>query len=270
LKKAAKVIKHRFDLRAAGRWLHAERIVPEQAAAYPTLVFLHEGLGSIPQWKEFPAQLCAATGLSGLVYERWGFGRSEPLTEQRTTHYLHYEARESLPRVLEACAIDQPPILIGHSDGGTIALLFAAAYPDRTRAIITEAAHVFVEEVTLAGIRKAKRLYQSTDLPRHLARYHGENTDAMFRGWCDTWLRPDFRNWNMEAELPAIICPALIIQGEDDEYGTPAQVEAIAAGVSGPVQTWLIPHCGHIPHHQAREAVLQKMQTFIAGVLEQK
>jgi pimeloyl-ACP methyl ester carboxylesterase len=257
----------RFDLQAAGRRLHAERLTPPGAAAGPALVFLHEGLGSIAQWKDFPAQLCLASGLPGLVYERWGFGNAEPLTGPRQSDYLHQEAQESLPEVLENCGIADPPILIGHSDGGTIALLFAAAYPDWPRAVITEAAHVFIEEVTLAGIRIAKQAYETTDLPQRLSRYHGDNTETLFKGWCDTWLRPEFRHWNMQAELPRIICPALVMQGHDDEYGTSAQVRTIAAGVSGPVATLLIPDCAHVPHHQARERVLAEMGRFIAAVL---
>lgn len=261
------VTSHRFTVRAAGHRLQAERIEPVHATSEePVLIFLHEGLGSIAQWKEFPAQLCLACGLPGLIYERWGFGYSEPLSGPRKMDYLRHEGLESLPEVLEHCGINKPPIFIGHSDGGTIALLFAAAYPQRPRAIITEAAHVFVEEVTLKGIRAAKRLYETTDLPQRLARYHGANTDAMFRGWCDTWLHPEFRNRNMVAELPKIICPTLVIQGEDDEYGTLAQVESIAAGVSGPVETLLIPNCGHVPHHQARNTVLATMRHFINRV----
>jgi len=255
----------RFDIEAAGRRLHAQRIEPASARG-PTLVFLHEGLGSIGQWKDFPTRLCQACTLPGLVYERWGFGRSEPLTEPRRNDYLHHEALDSLPAVLERCDITEPPILIGHSDGGTIALLFAAAFPERPRAIITEAAHVFIEEVTLSGIRAAKELYETTDLRRRLALYHGPNTDAVFRGWCDTWLREDFRHWNIIAELPRITCPALILQGGDDEYGTPAQIETIAAAVSGPVETVLLPDCAHLPHHQARERVLVLMQRFIQKV----
>jgi pimeloyl-ACP methyl ester carboxylesterase len=258
--------RHRFDFRAAGHRLHAERL--ELPGAHGIrLVFLHEGLGSISQWRDFPAELCLACDLPGLVYERWGFGHSEPLTEPRPSDYLHYEAWESLPEVLEHCGCAEAPVLIGHSDGGTIALLFAAAYPDRVKAVITEAAHVFVEEVTLVGIRAAKHAYETTDLPQRLARHHGANTEAMFRGWCDTWLRPDFRHWNIEAELSKISCPVLAIQGQQDEYGTPAQVQAIAAGVSGPVQTLLIRNCGHIPHDEARQTVLTASADFLSGVV---
>lgn len=261
------VDRHRFDILAAGRRLRVERLEPLEAAG-PTLVFLHEGLGSIAQWKDFPARLCLACGLPGLVYERWGFGESEPLTEPRAANYLQYEAHESLPAVLAACGVRERPIFIGHSDGGTIALLFAAIYPKRPLAIITEAAHVYVEEVTLAGIRIVKHLYETTDLPRRLARFHGANTDAMFRGWCDTWLGPDFRDWNMTAELKKITCPALLIQGENDEYATPSHLATIAAGIAGPVETLLLPECAHVPHHQARERTLVAMEGFIGKVVD--
>jgi pimeloyl-ACP methyl ester carboxylesterase len=270
---SAPLVRHRFDLQAAGRRLHAERLALEGTdASGPTLVFLHEGLGSIGQWRDFPTQLCQACGLPGLVYERWGFGRSEPLDGPRRSDYLRYEALDSLPAVLAGCGIEQPPILIGHSDGGTIALLYAATHARRVRALITEAAHVFVESVTLAGIQAAKTAYETgypaSALRQRLVRYHGANTDRMFYGWCDTWLRPAFRDWDITAELAGITCPALIIQGRDDEYGTPGQVTAIAAGVAGPVETWLVPDCGHVPHHQARAVVLAAMRRFIRAIVD--
>ena len=262
----ASVHRHRFDVWAAGRRLHAERLFPPHAAAGPTLVFLHEGLGSIGQWRHFPAELCARTGLPGLVYERWGYGRSDPLTGPRPNDYLHREAQDSLPEVLAACGIADPPILFGHSDGASIALLFAAAYPEQTGAVVSEAAHVFVEEVCLAGIRLAGAAYQKGPLRDRLRRYHGPNTETVFRGWGDAWLRPERRDWSMEAELRRIICPTLIIQGAEDEYGTRAQVDAIAAGVSGPAEILWLQDCAHSPHHQAREAVLAAVARFIGGV----
>ena len=260
------VYHHRHTLQAAGHRLYAERLIPPHAATGPTLVFLHEGLGSIAQWRGFPAQLCAQTGLPGLVYERWGYGHSEILTGPRPNDYLQREAQDTLPEVLERCGISDPPILFGHSDGGSIALLFAAAYPQRTHAIICEAAHVFVEEKCLAGIQRARDAYQQGDLRQRLQRYHGDNIDAMFQGWCDTWLRPDYRTWSIEAELSRISCPALVIQGESDEYGTLAQVEVITAGVAGPAETLWISDCGHVPHHQSRETVLDTSTRFIAKV----
>ncbi len=263
---SALIQRQRCDLYAAGHRLHAERLFPVHAAAGPTLVFLHEGLGSIGQWRDFPVQLCLLTGLPGLIYERWGFGHSETLIGPRPKDYLYREAEDSLPEVLMACGITDAPILFGHSDGGSIALLFAAAYPDRVRAVISEAAHVFVEEVCLAGIRIARTAYEQGTLRDGLYRYHGANTDLMFRGWCETWLRPDYRDWSMTAALPRITCPTLIIQGEEDEYGTRAQVDAIATGVSGAADILWLPGCAHVPHHQARDTVLDGVGRFISGV----
>ncbi|MBL8258676.1 MAG: alpha/beta hydrolase [Candidatus Competibacteraceae bacterium] len=257
------VRRHSFEIRAAGRRLRAERLSPAGALSGPTLVFLHEGLGSIGQWRRFPAELCALTGLPGLLYERWGFGHSEGLDRPRPDDYLEREARESLPQVLAACAIADPPILFGHSDGASIALLFAAAYPQGARAVISESAHVFIEEVCLSGIGVARDAYEQGELRKGLERYHGANTETLFRGWCDTWLRPSRRHWNVEAELPRIVCPTLIVQGEDDEYATRAQVDAIAAGVSGPTRILWLPDCAHVPHHQAREKMLDSSAQFI-------
>ncbi len=257
------VHRHRFDFHAAGHRLHAERLIPAQASAGPTLVFLHEGLGSIGQWRHFPAELCARVGLPGLVYERWGYGQSAALTGPRPDDYLEQEARVTLPEVLTVCGIDQPAILFGHSDGASIALLFAAAYPERTRAVISEAAHVFVEEVCLAGIRLAVATYARGELREGLQRYHGANTDSMFRGWSDAWLRLARRHWDVTAELMRILCPLLIIQGADDEYATRAQVDTLAQGVRSPTQELWLANCAHSPHHQARELVLDAAALFI-------
>ncbi len=253
-----------FQIHAAGHRLHAERIEPGPANPEKdgeTLVFLHEGLGSIGQWRDFPSRLSEKTGLPALVYDRWGYGKSEPFTLPRDTRYLHDEALAGLPAVLDACRIGKA-ILIGHSDGGSIALMYASKHPDRVRAVITEAAHVFVEDVTLEGIRKAVDVYAATDLGKRLARYHGEKTELVFHGWADTWLSPEFRNWNIEEVLPGVRCPILIIQGIDDRYGTPAQVRAIERQVSGRAETLLV-RCGHIPHAEAREEVLEAMAGFI-------
>lgn len=231
----------------------------------PALVFLHEGLGSIPQWRDFPEALVARTGLPALVYDRRGHGGSNPPDAPRSARYLHREALEVLPEVLDRCGVEDA-ILVGHSDGGSIALLYASAHPQRVRGAITEAAHVFVEEETLAGIRAAGEVWRSTQLPAKLARYHGAKTHALFHAWHDTWLAPEFRDWNIEDCLPGIRCPLLVIQGRDDEYATQAQLEAIARQVSGPVETLMVPHCGHIPHHQAREPVLEAMTRFVRVV----
>jgi pimeloyl-ACP methyl ester carboxylesterase len=227
-----------------------------------TLIFLHEGLGCISQWRDFPLAVSLATRLPAVIYERRGYGNADPLDAPRSARYLHEEALQSLPEVLRQLQIDDA-ILIGHSDGGSIALIFAAVWPEKVRGIITEAAHVFVEEVTLAGIREAVRIYTSTDLPDRLSRHHGSNTETAFRGWSDTWLSPAFRDWNIEEYLPGVRCPVLAIQGRDDEYGTSAQIEAIVSGVSGPAEPLIVADCGHVPHLQARERVLAEMTRFI-------
>ena len=256
-----------FDVTAAGRRLRARRLGLPGSKPAETLVFLHEGLGSIAQWRDVPEALVRATGLPGLVYDRWGFGGSEPLTLPRPRSYLEDEAQVALPEVLAACGIERP-LLVGHSDGGTIALLYAAAYPERPVACITEAAHVFVEEISLQGIREAMTAFETTDLPARLARYHGDQTETVFRAWAETWTRPDFRDWVMTERLPAITCPVLSIQGQDDHYGSPAQVAAIVEGVSGPAEPLLVPDCGHTPHHEQRETVLAAMAGFVGRVRE--
>ncbi|HEX6827803.1 MAG TPA: alpha/beta hydrolase [Burkholderiales bacterium] len=259
-----------FLLDAGGGRLLARRLeltgAPPKRS--PTLVFLHEGLGSIAQWRDFPEALVARTGLPALIYDRRGHGGSDPLDAPRTPHYLHREALEVLPEVLARCDLEDV-ILVGHSDGGSIALLYASVHPQRARGAITEAAHVFVEEDTLAGIRAAGEAWRNTQLPEKLARYHGARTHALFHAWHDTWLTPEFRDWNIEDCLPGIRCPLLAIQGRDDEYATEAQVEAIARQAGGPVETLVVPHCGHIPHHQAREPVLEAMTRFVRVVSSQ-
>jgi pimeloyl-ACP methyl ester carboxylesterase len=230
------------------------------------LVFLHEGLGSIEMWHDFPAILAEATSCDCLIYDRWGHGRSDPIDVKRTLRYVHDEALDSLPEVLNHSHIREA-ILIGHSDGGSIALIFAAEYPEIVRGVITEAAHVFVEEITLQGIREALDSYNNTDLKQKLIRYHGDNTEKIFRAWCETWLQSKFKSWDIQDCLPKIECPLLVIQGEDDQYGTAAQVQAIINQVNGPSKGLLIPNCAHIPHREAKTRVAQEMTEFILELL---
>ncbi len=258
-----------FYIYSAHHRLFAQFIEPASHSSVKipaTLVFLHEGLGSIAQWHDFPLRLSTETCLPALVYERWGYGNSDAPDTRRTVRYLHDEALISLPEVLRQAGIDDA-IIIGHSDGGSIALIFAAMYPDKVRGVITEAAHVFVEEVTITGIRKVVDLYKNSDLRDRLYEYHKNNTDSIFQAWAETWLSGEFRNWNIEEYLPQITCPLLAIQGEDDEYGTRAQVESIIKQVAGPVEGLIIPDCGHVPHHQAHELTLREMARFILSLL---
>jgi pimeloyl-ACP methyl ester carboxylesterase len=227
----------------------------------PLLVFLHEGLGCIAMWKGFPERLCAATGCAGLVYDRRGYGLSSPQTAPRSIHYLHQYALEELPAVLRRVAPGREHIVIGHSDGGSIALIYAAGRPADLRGVVTAAAHVFVEEVTIDGIRVALGAHGAGRL-RALARYHGEKADTVFSSWADTWLAPFFKHWNIEYLLPAIDCPLLAIQGAGDQYGSQAQLDAIERGVPGACQL-VLAECGHSPHLEQPETTLNAMQAFI-------
>ena len=229
----------------------------------PHLVFLHEGLGCTAMWRDFPRRLCEKTGCPGLVYDRPGYGRSSPSAVPRTINYLHHEALRDLPAVLERLLPGTPYFLVGHSDGGSIALIHASETPPRLRGIITEAAHVFVEDETLAGIRDATEAFAAGKL-QGLFTHHGEKTEAVFRAWSDTWLSGFFRHWNIAYLLPSITCPVLAMQGAEDQYGTLAQVDAIAAKTPGAVKA-MVEDCGHVPHRERTEVVLQLMAEFLKG-----
>ncbi|TCJ14430.1 alpha/beta hydrolase [Flaviaesturariibacter flavus] len=231
----------------------------------PTLVFLHDSLGSVSLWRDFPQRLAGATDCNLLVYDRRGYGRSEPFaTGARTPVYLEQEA-DTLQALLLQLGIGNA-LLFGHSDGASIALITAAKYPEGIRAVISEAAHIFVEEETLDGIRAALRAYIETDLKARLARYHGDKTEAVFRAWTDTWLNPGFRNWNITHFLPRITCPVLLIQGSADNFGTDAQVNGIRDGVRGTVSVFLPDGVGHTPHKEAMEATMARATEFIRMV----
>jgi pimeloyl-ACP methyl ester carboxylesterase len=230
----------------------------------PTLVFLHEGLGCIGMWKEFPEQLVASTGCQALVYDREGYGGSDRLREVRAANYLHRAAFEELPAVLETCGVTVP-LLIGHSDGGSIALLYASRFP--VLALVTEAAHIFVEgEFALGGIRKILRLWDMGQVEPLLVKYHGDKARDVFFAWADTWLAPWFRDWSIEEYLSDISCPALLIQGNNDEYATNDHLKIISARLAGKTETLLVPECGHAPHLERRGLVLKAMRNFIVGL----
>jgi pimeloyl-ACP methyl ester carboxylesterase len=253
-------------LEAGGRRLEYAWTGPGPGEA-PTLVFLHEGLGSLAQWRDFPAALGEATGCGALVYSRAGYGGSEPAPLPRPVRFMHDEA-EVLGEVLRVAGVEDA-VLVGHSDGASIALIHAgSAGGRRVRALVLEAPHVFTEPEGLASIARIADEYRAGDLPRRLARYHGTNTDSAFWGWNGVWLDPEFRAWNIEEFLPSIGVPTLVVQGADDEYGTIRQVEAIRRGVAGPVETLLLPACGHAPHRDQRERVLEEMARFIGAALD--
>jgi pimeloyl-ACP methyl ester carboxylesterase len=248
--------------------LFYRRLTPRGNAAQsaPTLVFLHEALGCAAMWHDFPTQVARDTGLPAIVYDRAGYGRSSRLPDgPRDNLYLHHEAQVVLPQVLKRLPAD-PAVLVGHSDGGSIALL-AAACSDKVVGIVTEAAHVFVEPVTRQGIRDAVAAYEPQDLEKKLARYHGDRTRGLFFAWADTWLSPAFRDWNIEDCLGRIRCPALIVQGLEDQYGSRRQVEAIAAGIGAHAIPLLIPGCGHAPHRDAPGRVRRAIAEFVRGLI---
>lgn len=231
-----------------------------------TLVFLHEGLGSARQWRDFPARVGEAAGLTALAYSRLGYGGSAPVPLPRPLDYMQEEAKVSLPALLDELGIDRV-ILVGHSDGASIALVHAALDGGkRVRGLVLEAPHVFVEDVSVASIAKAREAYEQGDLREKLAKHHGANVDVAFRGWNDAWLDPAFRTWNLEEYLPRIEVPVLVIQGEDDPYGTRAQVDAIARQVRGPVEVLMLPRCGHSPHRDQPEATESAMIAFARGL----
>ena len=232
----------------------------------PLLIFLHEGLGCIAMWKDFPARLCHATGCPGLIYDRIGYGGSSPLRTAFSPDYMHQGARQELPSLLQRVLPRTPYILIGHSDGGSISLIYAADRPRNCIAAITIAAHVFVEPMTITGIRQAVLAWQKGTLQTRLAQYHGTKTENIFNAWSRIWLSDEFRSWNIEEILPPIDIPLLVIQGENDQYGSWRQVEAIAAGVSGPVQTAVIEACGHSPHRETPADLIRLITTFIGSM----
>jgi pimeloyl-ACP methyl ester carboxylesterase len=242
-----------------GRRLETLMFAP-RTADRPTIVMLHEGLGSVAMWKDFPQRVADRTGCGVFVYSRYGYGGSDRLEEKRPVEYMHHEA-EVLPLLLKEVEIEHP-ILLGHSDGGSIALIYAGTYPDSPRGLILEAPHIFVEDLSVESIAKAKTLYQTTDLAKKLGRYH-RDADATFWGWNDIWLDPPFRSWNIESYLDRIQCPVLVIQGRDDEYGTTRQMEAIQNGVPF-AQLQLLANCGHSPHRDQPEATMDRIERFIA------
>lgn len=244
-----------------GRRIEVRTIAGDPAR--PALLFLHEGLGSVSMWKGFPARVAEATGCPTVVYSRYGYGGSDLLEAPFGVDYMHREAGEALPELLARLGIERP-ILIGHSDGASIALLYTGAH-DGVRGLVLLAPHVFVEDISVRSIEEAKVAFETTEMPQKLARHHAD-ARRTFYGWNDIWLHADFRRWNIEACLPEIRCPVLAIQGLDDQYGTVAQLDAIAARVAGPFERVMLEACGHSPHRDQPEATLEAIERFVARV----
>src|SRR4030095_817911 len=231
----------------------------------PTLVFLHEGLGCVAMWRDFPERVVQATGCGALVYSRAGYGNSDRAQLPRPVRFMHDEALIVLPRVLAATKV-RKAILVGHSDGGSIALIHAGAGGTDLLGLILEAPHVLVEDVSIKSIEAIAGDYRDGELRRRLARYH-LNVDEAFSGWNDIWLTPEFRSWNIEEYLPRIRQPVLLLQGEQDQYGTLDQVKRIERGCSGSVRTVILKECGHSPHLDQPERTIEEITRFVSFLL---
>ncbi len=256
------------DITWAGRAVRIEHaFVGVHEPRAPWLVFLHEGLGSLAMWKDFPQQLCAAAGLRGLVYSRPGYGRSTPRAQEEAwgADFMHRQAFEVLPALLQALGITGPYALFGHSDGGSISLLHAARFVDRVSRTLVVAPHIRVEEVALASIEQARIAYETSDLKARLAKYH-DDPDSAFYGWNRIWLHPPFAQWSIEADLATIRCPVLAVQGTEDEYGTLEQIRGIQRRLPR-TQLLELNACGHSPHRDQPQALIQAATEFFTPLV---
>lgn len=251
------------EFQSSGYRLHYQWGAPFDARR-PTVVLLHDGLGAIGSWRELPRRLAAALAVNTLAYDRWGYGRSQarPAFADR---FMEGEV-PILGELMAHLGIERP-CLLGHSDGGSISLLFAAWHPERVRAVVTEAAHTFVEPETQAGIRDLVALQAAGRTPPWLAKLHGGQAEDLLRAWSAHWLSDVHARWDIRAELPAVRCPVLAIQGDADEFGTQAQVASILRAVPG-AQSWIVPGCGHTPHGQAEAAFLDRVVGFLRPLLQ--
>jgi pimeloyl-ACP methyl ester carboxylesterase len=247
------------------RRLRVRRLAPkhDDGLERTTLVFLHEGLGCIEMWRDFPQTLCDSLRCKGIVYDRTAYGRSSPWPSDPGVRYMEIEADEVLPRLLAGLGVEDC-VLVGHSDGGTIALNYASRDPEPLRAVVTIAAHATTESGNVESILKTCAAFESGDLRQRLERYHGDNVDRAFRLWSSAWLAPGFEPMDANGRLPGVQVPVQAIQGEDDEYGTELQLGIIAGKVSGYCETRLIPDCGHSPHLQQPTLVLAEIARFVA------
>jgi pimeloyl-ACP methyl ester carboxylesterase len=240
-----------------------EPVLAGNAAAAPPIVMLHEGLGSLAMWRDFPQRVADATRARVLVYSRRGYGQSDPLPGPRKVDYMHAEAQDVLPKLLRALDIRRP-LLVGHSDGASIAIIHAGSGND-VAGLVLMAPHVFVEDLTVDSIAAIKEVWKTSDMGNRLGRYH-RDAEHTFWGWNDIWLLPAFKLWNIEDFVPRITAPMLVIQGLDDEYGTPAQCEAIKARAKAPCALLMLENCKHSPHRDQPERTLEAIARFHAGL----
>lgn len=231
-----------------------------------TLVFLHEGLGCAAMWGRFPHTLAVAVGCRGLVYSRFGYGGSSPPARPRTARFMHEEALDVLPDLLDRLGV-RMPLLVGQSDGASIALIYASAHPSSVSGLILEAPHVFAEQVTLDGIDRIRtRFERDAEFRGKFGRYHDDDC-AVVEGWSSAWLAPAFRAWTIEEGLPLVACPVLLLQAEHDPYGSLEHADRIARRVRGPVHRVVLPGDGHAPHRDCRARTLHEMTSFIGSLV---
>ena len=236
---------------------------PQEA---PTLILLHEGLGSAGMWGDFPEKLAAATGCGVFAWSRVGYGQSSPAKLPRKLDFMHVEAREILPRLLDAIGFREG-LLVGHSDGASIAAIYGGAVQDhRVRGLVLMAPHFIVEDVTINSIREIRQAFDTTDVRQRFQRWHAD-ADATVRGWTDVWMKNDFKTWDLSEELAYIRVPILIIQGEHDHYGTERQIEIAREECYCPVEVLLIPGIQHVPHREAPEVTLKAIADFAGRLL---
>jgi pimeloyl-ACP methyl ester carboxylesterase len=248
-----------LELRVEGRRLEAVELPGDRDE--PPLVLLHEGLGSVSAWHGFPEALHAATSRRVIAFSRFGHGSSDPPPAPRTPAFFHEEARSVLPVVLRRVGAADS-ILVGHSDGASIALIHAGTHP--VRGLVLIAPHVVVEEVTIAAIRETSARFETGDLRERLARHH-DDPEVAFRNWCDVWLDPAFRDWTLEPDAERVDCPVLLVQGAHDPYGSIDQLDRIAARVRGPVRRVIVPG-GHAVHRESSEPLVREVKRFLQEV----
>ena len=233
----------------------------------PTLVFLHEGLGCVSMWRDFPDRLAEKTGLVALIYSRLGYGGSDQVPLPRQLDYMHVEGIDILPALLQAEQVGRV-ILVGHSDGGSISLIYAGSkFALELDALIMIAPHVFVEKVCIESIKKVQREYLFGDLRKRLERYHKENVDRVFWGWSNIWVSPSFQEWNIEEYLPFICAPTLVVQGENDQFGTMSQINSIIEKIKLEVNCEVVKNCSHSPHIESQDEVIHVLSGFINKLL---
>lgn len=255
------ILKEEFKVRLFESDLNVLSITPETVKAdSTTMIFLHDALGSVEQWKTFPKRIASELGMKAYVYDRLGYGKSDPMILSRDMNYLHLEAFIYLRSLVEALGLNNV-YLVGHSDGASIALLYASRFKD-CKGLVAMAPHIFVEEITRDGIREFKEKYIEKNLSKSLERFHGDKTEILFDAWYDTWLSERFASWNIEDRLDSIDCPTLLIQGREDEYATLNQIETIAGVLKEKAKKVILPNCTHFPHVSARKEVENSIFEF--------